>query len=210
MISSGVLDDDGSNIVATLYICMSDNITTPIPRQVNIFMASKYKKFKQGPFYPKYPEKCLNKPGEVVYRSKLELDFMMMCERNPNVFKWASEKIVVPYYNSGKGRDARYFVDFFVELTDGRRFLFEVKPYKEASVIRDPSLLAKRMAKSKAKKSTLLIEAFNATQNREKWEAAISYARKYTTDAHPLVFMVITERDLDTIWTTKVKVATTN
>lgn len=173
-------------------------------------MASKYKKFKQGPYNPRFPEKCLNKPGEIVFRSKLEWDFMQMCERNTSIVKWASEKVVIPYYNSGKGRPARYFVDFFVELADGRRFLFEVKPFKEASVIKDPSLLAKRMARSKAKPSTLLVEAFNATQNREKWEAAIAYAKKYTTPQNPLTFMVITERDLESIWSTKVKVATTN
>lgn len=162
-------------------------------------MASKYKKFKQGPYNPRYPEKCMNKPGEIVYRSKLELDFMMLCEKNESVVRWASEKIVIPYFNSGKNRTARYFVDFYMELADGRRFLIEIKPFKEAEVIRDPSLLAKRMAKSKAKKSTLVVEAFNARQNHEKWEAAMAYAKKYSTTKNPLVFMVITEKDLNTI-----------
>lgn len=130
-------------------------------------MASKYKKFKQGNYFPKNMEKCLNEKGDIVFRSKLERDFMMICDTNSNVVKWASEKVIIPYFNSGKKRMARYFVDFFIELKDGRRFLIEIKPFKESQVIADPSLLAKRMAKSKAKQSTLLIESFNATQNRE-------------------------------------------
>lgn len=162
-------------------------------------MASKYKQFKQGNFYPRHMEKCLNEKGDIVYRSKLERDFMVVCDNNPNVVKWASEKVVVPYFNSGKNRMARYFVDFFIELSDGRRFIIEVKPFKEAQVISDPSLLAKRMAKSKAKATTLMIEAFNATQNKEKWEAAKKWAKDHTTPQHPMAFMVITEKDIKKI-----------
>lgn len=163
-------------------------------------MPSKYKQFKQGNFYPRNIEKCLNDKNDVVYRSKLERDFMICLDSNSNVARWASEKVIVPYYNSGKGRDARYFVDFFLELTDGRRFLIEIKPFKETQVISDPTLLAKRMKKSKAKKSTLLIEAFNATQNREKWEAAKKYAQEHSTVQHPMIFMVITEKDIEKIF----------
>lgn len=154
----------------------------------------KFQKFKQGTFYPKNKEKCFNDSGDVVYRSMLELRFMMVCDVNSHIVKWASEKIVVPYFNTGKQRMARYFVDFFIELEDGKKYIVEIKPAKEVEVIRDPELLAKRMAKSKAKKSTLLTEAFMATQNREKWLAAKEWAAD-----HNMEFIVMTEKDIETM-----------
>ena len=56
------------------------------------------KKFKQGVYIPKNKEKFFGKDGYAIYRSGLELNYFRILDNNPNVLKWGSEEIVVPYF----------------------------------------------------------------------------------------------------------------
>ena len=53
------------------------------------------KKYRQGIFTPKNQNKFIG--TRATYRSGLELKFFRFCDENPNVIKWGSENIVVPY-----------------------------------------------------------------------------------------------------------------
>ena len=51
---------------------------------------------------------------------------MIWCENSPLVKVWGSECIEIPYIM--KDKPHRYFPDYVLELTDGRKILVEIKP----------------------------------------------------------------------------------
>lgn len=151
-------------------------------------MKSKFQRFKQGVFSPKNRGKFLNAEGLAVYRSKLEMQFMQICDSNPNIVEWSSEKVIIPYFNSVKQGNARYFIDFYIKTSDGRKFLIEVKPDRQMkSAING----VKNTLRKGVKRSTLLYESAMAQMNRDKWEAAKEWAKKKGMN-----FIVVTEKTL--------------
>ena len=78
-------------------------------------MASK--KYRQGIFKPKNHTKFIG--DKAVYRSGLELKFFRFCDDNPNILKWSSENVVVPYIHPVDGRVHRYFVDNYIKVREG-------------------------------------------------------------------------------------------
>ena len=75
-------------------------------------------------------------PKQIVYRSSLELKFCNFLDKNPNVIKWGSEIIGVPYIGSDN-KQHTYYLDFYVEMKNPSnpagydRLLVEVKPSVE-------------------------------------------------------------------------------
>lgn len=140
------------------------------------------KRFKQGIFYPKNREKYV---GSIpaVYRSGLELSYFRMLDQNPNVVKWGSEEIIVPYYFNGGLH--RYYVDLFVIFKSGDKlvkYFIELKPESQLS---EPKWSPRR------KKETYLYECFMWQQNQAKWKAANEYAKQ-----HGFEFKILTEKDM--------------
>ena len=81
--------------------------------------------------------------GPCHYRSGWELLLMQWFDSEPSVASYGYETVVVPYVsNSRSGRQRRYFPDFLVEFTDGRRVLVEVKPSKRLAQARVQKKLA--------------------------------------------------------------------
>ena len=60
-------------------------------------------RFYHGLFTPKNPEKY-NGSLPIEYRSRWEKVFMNFCDINENVKKWASETIVVQYFDPVKNK----------------------------------------------------------------------------------------------------------
>lgn len=145
--------------------------------------------YKQGIFQPKNREKCLNKKGEdIVFRSFLEFKVMNVCDENPNVLTWSSEKTIIPYFNPVENRIARYFIDFYIELkteSGTRKCLVEVKPERQTK----PPVPSNRK-----KMQTVLYENIQYTVNNAKWKAAKEYAKKKGYE-----FLLLTEKDIDVI-----------
>ncbi|WP_370656660.1 TnsA endonuclease N-terminal domain-containing protein, partial [Klebsiella pneumoniae] len=56
---------------------------------------------------------------------------MRWLDNHPDVVKWNSEEVVIPYFCNADGKKRRYFMDFWARFKDGQEFLFEVKPAKE-------------------------------------------------------------------------------
>ncbi len=87
-------------------------------------------------FTPRYPEKYLGDHTDIIIRSSWELRAFEFCDSNPNVLKWGSEEIVIPYMKPCPGgfKPARYFPDLYVEYIkkngEIKKELIEVKPKK--------------------------------------------------------------------------------
>ncbi len=138
----------------------------------------------KGIYKPENPKKYIGNPNMIVYRSLWERKLMRYCDTNSKIIKWASEEIVIPYYNPVKKRMAKYYPDFYMEAInkDDKRekILIEVKPFKETQ----PPKYKRRT------KNVLLAEAM-FSQNQAKWAAA----REFCLD-QGWEFKIMTEKDL--------------
>jgi hypothetical protein len=116
----------------------------------------------------------------IIYRSSLEFIFIQKLERNPNVDRWSSENIGIPYTLkeriNGKFQDKlhTYYIDFTVIMKNGRKFLIEIKPsglipLTESQIHRNPAMY----------------------KNACKWKAALNYAKM-----NDYTFLVIDENRL--------------
>lgn len=137
------------------------------------------KKYAQGIFTPKNPDKYIGK-HKPKYRSGWELTFMMFCDNNDKVLKWASEALVIPYRHPLTGKRRNYVPDFFLQYQDkfGRikAEIIEIKPKKE-------SIIESKVANARV--------AATVAINHAKWQSAQAYCK-----AQGLTFRVVTEDDL--------------
>ena len=85
----------------------------------------------RGKYTIKDKSKYAGDPKKVVYRSLWERQAFRWCESNPNVVRWNSEEVVIPYKWQVDGRIHRYFVDLLIEMKNGEIYLIEIKPKKE-------------------------------------------------------------------------------
>jgi len=140
-------------------------------------------KYRQGIFVPKNQNKFIG--TKAIYRSGLELKFFRFCDENPNILRWSSEQVVVPYISPLDGRVHRYFVDNFIIIKEGngevKKYLVEIKPSKQTQA---PTTKYK-------KKQHLIYEQTQWAINSSKWEAARLWASK-----HGMTFLILTEKDL--------------
>lgn len=139
----------------------------------------------KGKFRPKHPEKYRGDPTKIIYRSLWERNCMRYFDDNPNVLKWSSEEVIVPYKSPLDGRYHRYFPDFLIRIKNKQgqleTIMIEVKPFKETKEPKPQKRLSKNY----------LYEVKTWSINKSKWEAAIEFCkdRKWK-------FMIITEKEL--------------
>lgn len=87
-------------------------------------------------FRPLHPEKYMGDYENIIIRSSWELRVFQFCDNNPNVLRWGSEEIEIPYMKPDPlgFKPARYYPDLYVEYIDRdgvlNRELIEVKPKK--------------------------------------------------------------------------------
>ena len=136
-------------------------------------------RFAKGKFFPKNKEKYVGLKTPT-YRSSWAHAFMRLCAEHPNVAKWASESIKIPYRHPFTGKYTVYVPDFFIVYTDknGRKNaeLVEVKPKSQTNM--------NDAGKSFAKKKQVAL-------NMAKWEAANAYAKQ-----NKIRFRVVSEDQL--------------
>lgn len=137
------------------------------------------RKYSQGVFTPKNPTKYIGK-GNILYRSSWELQFMMWCDKNVDVLKWASEAIRIPYRNPLTGKNTTYVPDFFVQYLDASRnvrsAIFEIKPEKHQ--------ILEKVGKNRHDQIQYIL-------NQAKWAAANAYCK-----SQGLEFRILNENDL--------------
>lgn len=137
--------------------------------------------FKQGHFEDRFKPQKYYGEYPIIYRSELEFKYMVSLERNPNVVKWSSEKIVIPYFMDEKidgkvvTKKHDYFTDFTVHMKSGNVYVVEVKPYAQCprfknQILNDPVIY----------------------KNACKWKAAIDWCKK-----NGMIFKVITEKEIN-------------
>ena len=118
----------------------------------------------------KYKIKNYNKydgdPDKVTYRSSWEKACFVWCDANPDVIKWSSEEVVVPYKWDIDKKMHRYFVDLKITFKDKKTILVEIKPDKETAPPKRPD-----------RSKRYIGEAMTYVKNMNKWEAANNFAK---------------------------------
>jgi hypothetical protein len=142
-------------------------------------------KFHQGEYSPKNPSKYQGK-YPIFYRSGWEKKFMMVCDERPDIIRWSSESLAIQYQHPFKGRLARYFPDFIVDIRDKagkvHRYLIEIKPEKETG---------QPIKKPRQRTKTWMYSEATWAINKAKWTAAEEFCKH-----NGMQFKLITERQL--------------
>ena len=138
----------------------------------------------QGKYKPRNPEKYVDQNGlnDICFRSSWEKSVMIFLDNNIRVKKWGSEVVVIPYINANDGKVHRYFMDFYVEFTNGNKLLIEVKPFVQTQTPQKTP--RKRVAR-------YLEECKTYATNLSKWDSAKRWAK-----AHGMKFQIWTEKEL--------------
>ena len=148
-------------------------------------MQERTQKYK-GKFTPINPKKYIGDSNNIIYRSMWERRCMKYFDNNPGILQWASEEVVIPYYDTATKKVRRYFPDFLIKVKDkngqDKTHLIEVKPSKD---LRPP------IGGKGKKKSTVLYEMKTYQMNRDKFASA----RKWC-DERGVQFDIWTEKHL--------------
>jgi len=135
----------------------------------------------KGIYRPTNPKKYVGDPNRIVYRSLLERRFMLYCDRNEDIIAWASEEVPIKYYSPLDKRVHRYFPDFIVKTSTGKKYIIEIKPYKQCFQPKPP----------KKKTRAFMRESFEYIKNQAKWKAARAYCEDKGFE-----FKIMTEKEL--------------
>lgn len=142
-------------------------------------------RYTQGYFRPKNPKKYQGDSNNIVFRSSWEMRCMTFFDENPNILRWASEEIVIPYVDPMTGKRRRYFPDFLIECVqkDGNKkiVMIEVKPHAQTQ----PPKKQKRQTRR------YIQEVHTYGVNENKWKAAQKYCSAKGWD-----FQVWTEKNM--------------
>lgn len=142
-------------------------------------------KYYKGKFTPRYPEKYMGDPTNIIYRSSWELKFMNWCDLSSSIIRYSSEETIIPYRCPTDGKLHRYFVDFRIDVRAKggavKTYLVEVKPAGQTVPPVFPGRQTKRY----------LTEALTFMKNTAKWQAATQYCKERGWE-----FKIITEHEL--------------
>ena len=142
------------------------------------------RKYYQGKYKIKNPGKYNGDPDNIIYRSSWELKMLKWLDDQPQVIWFASEELVIPYYNPIDNKMHRYFPDFIVKMkrNDGTvmTYVLEVKPHSQ-------TLQPER----KRKTQKFINEQVTYIINQSKWKAADEFCHE-----HGWQFKVLTEKEL--------------
>jgi hypothetical protein len=141
------------------------------------------KKSNKGIYRPSNPKKYVGDPNRIVYRSHLERKFMLYCDRNEDIVNWASEELSISYFNPIDKKWHKYYPDFILKTSKGKKYMIEVKPYRQLSKPKAP----------KKKTKSYMRESFEYIKNVAKWNAAKNYCNDNNIE-----FKFMTEKDLGT------------
>jgi hypothetical protein len=112
---------------------------------------------------------------------------MHWLDSSANVIYWASEELVIPYYDPVSNKKRRYFPDFIVKIRkkDGSvmTHVLEVKPEYQT-----------KQPERKRKTQKFINEQVTYIINQSKWKAAEEFCKD-----RGWVFQILTEKDLGII-----------
>lgn len=135
-------------------------------------------KFSRSEYKPENPEKYIG-TYPIICRSSWERVFCNTADKHPNILKWASESIKIPYRNPLTGKATIYIPDFLISYIDrsGNMHLevVEIKPLNQTV-----------MEKARGQRNKIAVAI-----NTAKWIAARKWCKK-----HQMTFRILTELDL--------------
>jgi hypothetical protein len=138
----------------------------------------------KGTFKPKNPTKYNGNANNVIYRSLWELRVMKYLDDHPEVIWWASEELIIPYYNPIDNKKHRYFPDFVAKMKrkDGTvmTYVIEVKPEIQT-----------KKPEQKRQTKKYIQESMTYIINQSKWKAATEFCKDNGWE-----FKIITEKHL--------------
>lgn len=144
-------------------------------------------RFHNGHFKILNENKYVGNISDIVYRSSYERKFCVWCDSNPEIVKWASESIEIPYISPIDGKSHRYYPDFWIQFDNGQKVIIEVKPF--AQTVRP--LFRQDKANNLKYIKNYNYELKQFAVNYTKWIAAKKYC-----DDRGWKFRVITEKEL--------------
>lgn len=120
---------------------------------------------------------------------------MVWCDLHPNILKWNSEGVMVPYISPIDKKMHRYFVDFWILVErEGvkKQYLIEIKPDAQTKMPNEKL----RSVVNEGRASAAQLKRYNRELrifivNSAKFEAAAKYAQK-----RGMEFQVCTENFL--------------
>lgn len=142
------------------------------------------RKYKQGVYHIKNTEKYIGSQTSnemtAIYRSSWEKIAFIYLDHNPNILKWGSECVVVPYkYRLDTTPKVRkYYIDIFFMDKFGKH-LIEIKPKNQTDF--------NKIKRSKNKKN--IIEYI---KNVDKWNYAQVFAKE-----NDMMFKIWTEEHIN-------------
>jgi len=98
--------------------------------------------YKQGYYTPKNTKKYIGKNPKIIHRSGLELKFCKICDMSNLVSAWSSEELVIKYLNPIDKKVHDYYPDFFVRMSNGTKWLVEIKAANKLKKPKKPSKFA--------------------------------------------------------------------
>jgi hypothetical protein len=141
----------------------------------------------KGRFVPQNPEKYAGDVNKITWRSTWERRVMSWLDMSDNVIYWASEELVIPYYDPVTNKIRRYFPDFIVKIRkkDGtvKTHVIEVKPEYQT-----------KQPERKRKTQKFINEQVTYIINQSKWKAAEEFCKD-----RGWVFQILTEKDIGII-----------
>jgi hypothetical protein len=135
----------------------------------------------KGIFKPSNPKKYIGDANNIIYRSLLERRMMVYLDRSEEIEFWASEEIPIIYRSPIDYRIHRYYPDFIFKVKSGKKYMVEIKPYRQCK----PPKAPKKPGKS------YLREQLEYIKNQAKWTAAKVYC-----EGNNLEFKIFTEKDI--------------
>lgn len=138
----------------------------------------------KGRFVPKNPQKYAGDANNIIWRSTWEKQVMNWFDLSDNVIYWASEELVIPYYDPVSNKKRRYFPDFVVKIRkkDGtvKTHVIEVKPEYQT-----------KQPERKRKTQKFINEQVTYVINQSKWKAAEEFCKD-----RGWIFQILTEKHL--------------
>lgn len=139
------------------------------------------KKWRQGFYEVRNPDKYVGDLKKIIFRSSWELSMNQFLDNNPNILRWSSEEFYIPYIKPTDGKPHRYFPDYWIEYKnrDGEivQEVLEVKPSNQVY----PS----------QKKRLTNYDRVTYAINVSKWKAATEFCNK-----RGVKFRILTEKQI--------------
>lgn len=140
----------------------------------------------QGIYHPINPHKLIGK--NPTFRSGWEKSYFLSLDQNPNVIRWGSEVVKLPYIFNLDNKKHNYYIDvYFEKKTNDKiyKVLVEIKPEKELFPPEKP----KKQTYKSMKNFHYRLLTYN--KNQSKWKFCSEFSR-----TNGMEFYILTENGI--------------